>query len=277
MKDWQKQPQDYGWLILSLQELQSEPRNEDLVQLKDMERQLQDTLQQWKDDVTAHDNQFIEYEKNITEQIEAKNGQIEDLQSTLKRVQESSELTRYRAVEAERQKWETREARLVSQLDKAMEQIVTLQQSTVLTPICEGVNVTKQQQPRMVMSEIEKLLSHTSSVSQVSSHTQLTSSLPAVSHTSLTQLTSSTPPPVVSQPPVTQLTLTTSNGPESPAVYDSKLPAEGNTTTPQDTLASHSKDCISLYSLINQLPPLSRFSGEEQPDGETFQDWLEQF
>ena len=69
-----------------------------------------------------------------------------------------------------------------------MKQIVTLKQSTVLTPICEGVNVTKQQQPRMVTSEIEKMLSHTSSVSQVSSHTQLTSSSPAVSCTQLLSL-----------------------------------------------------------------------------------------
>ena len=29
--------------------------------------------------------------------------------------------------------------------------------------------------------------------------------------------------------------------------------------------------------MLNQLPPITRFSGEEQPDGETFQDWLEQF
>ena len=30
-------------------------------------------------------------------------------------------------------------------------------------------------------------------------------------------------------------------------------------------------------SLLNQLPPITRFSGEEQSDGETFLDWLEQF
>ena len=35
-----------------------------------------------------------------------------------------------------------------------------------------------------------------------------------------------------------------------------------------------------IYSpvpMLNQLPPITRYSGEEQPDGETFQDWLEQF
>ena len=29
--------------------------------------------------------------------------------------------------------------------------------------------------------------------------------------------------------------------------------------------------------ILNQLPHITRYSGEEQPDGETFQDWLEQF
>ena len=33
----------------------------------------------------------------------------------------------------------------------------------------------------------------------------------------------------------------------------------------------------SLMSLLNQLPPIPRFSVEEQLDRETFQDWLEQF
>ena len=29
--------------------------------------------------------------------------------------------------------------------------------------------------------------------------------------------------------------------------------------------------------MLNQLPPITRYSGEEQSNGETFQDWLEQF
>ena len=29
--------------------------------------------------------------------------------------------------------------------------------------------------------------------------------------------------------------------------------------------------------MLNQLPPITRYSGKEQPDGETFRDWLEQF
>ena len=32
-----------------------------------------------------------------------------------------------------------------------------------------------------------------------------------------------------------------------------------------------------LTPLLNQLPPISRFSWEEQPDDGTFQEWLEQF
>ena len=29
--------------------------------------------------------------------------------------------------------------------------------------------------------------------------------------------------------------------------------------------------------MLNQLPPITQYSDEEQPDGETFQDWFEQF
>ena len=29
--------------------------------------------------------------------------------------------------------------------------------------------------------------------------------------------------------------------------------------------------------MLNQLPHITQFLDEEQPDGETFQDWLEQF
>ena len=29
--------------------------------------------------------------------------------------------------------------------------------------------------------------------------------------------------------------------------------------------------------MLNQLPPITQYSDKEQPDGETFQDWFEQF
>ena len=29
--------------------------------------------------------------------------------------------------------------------------------------------------------------------------------------------------------------------------------------------------------MLNQLPPITQYSDEEQSDGETFQDWFEQF
>ena len=46
------------------------------------------------------------------------------------------------------------------------------------------------------------------------------------------------------------------------------------------TVPKISGNCVatsSLVPMLNQLPPIIRFSGEEQPDAETFQDWLEQF
>ena len=53
--------------------------------------------------------------------------QLKQLQQTAERDHEHSELTRHRALEAERQKWEAREARLTTQLDKAMQRIAVLQ------------------------------------------------------------------------------------------------------------------------------------------------------
>ena len=44
-------------------------------------------------------------------------------------MQDHSYLNLYRGVEAERQKWEAREARLILQLDRAMEQMGTLQKT----------------------------------------------------------------------------------------------------------------------------------------------------
>lgn len=110
--------------ILQLQQLQGqsdrEPYNKDLVQLKEMEKQLQDTLQLWKDDRKAQVSQHVQYQKDVAEQIEQKNAQLGELHSSLKRVQDNSELNLYRTVEAERQKWEAHEAKMILLLDRAM-------------------------------------------------------------------------------------------------------------------------------------------------------------
>jgi len=85
-------------------------------------------------DRTACDSQLVEYQRGVTKQIEEKNEQIGDLQSTLKQMQK---LTLFRAVEAKRQKWEARETRLISQLDEALEQIATLQKTHVFLHVKE--------------------------------------------------------------------------------------------------------------------------------------------
>jgi len=54
--------------------------------------------------------------------------QVEQLQQTAERDDESYKLLHYCALEVERQKWEAHEARLTTQLDKAMQQIAALQE-----------------------------------------------------------------------------------------------------------------------------------------------------
>jgi len=114
--------------ILCLQS-QGKPRTEELeVGLKEVEVQLQDALQDWKDDIAAREDQFSDYQNGVTKQMEVKDGQIEELYSKHNQIQENNELmiSLYRAVEAEKQKWEVREARLIAQLDKATEQMAAL-------------------------------------------------------------------------------------------------------------------------------------------------------
>ena len=114
--------------ILRLQS-QGKPRTEELeVGLKEVEVQLQDALQDWKDDISAREDQLSDYQNGVTKQMEVKDGQIEELYSKHNQIQESNELmiSLYRAVEAEKQKWEVREARLIAQLDKATEQMAAL-------------------------------------------------------------------------------------------------------------------------------------------------------
>ena len=124
--------------ILRLQS-QGKPRTEEFeVELKEVEVQLQDALQDWKDDILVCEDRFSDYQNGVTKQMEIKDGQIEELYSKLNQIQESNELSLYRVVGAEKQKWEVREARLIAQLDKATEQIVAL-------PKHEKVG-TKQQQ-----------------------------------------------------------------------------------------------------------------------------------
>lgn len=73
------------------------------------------------------------------------------------------------------------------------------------------------------------------------------SSSTTISHTPVTQLTS----PAISCAPSTQITLNTSSTPQPPGACAPKSPAEGNMAT---LISLPSKDCISLYSLMNQLP-----------------------
>ena len=53
--------------------------------------------------------------------------------------------------------------------------------------------------------------------------------------------------------------------------------AGGLTTSSLPIIYPLQNNIYSPVPMLNQLPPITQYSGEEQPDGETFQDWLEQF
>jgi len=56
------------------------------------------------EDIIAREDQFSEYQKGVTKQMEVKDGQIEELYSKLNRMEENNELSLYSAVEADKQK-----------------------------------------------------------------------------------------------------------------------------------------------------------------------------
>ena len=84
--------------ILHLQS-QGKPRTEELeVELKEVEVQLQNALQDWKDDILVRENRFSDYQNGISKQMEVKDGQVEELYSKLNQIQEFNELTLYCAL-----------------------------------------------------------------------------------------------------------------------------------------------------------------------------------
>ena len=164
------------------------------------------------------------HDERVTQLLE----EIEQLQQTTERERENSELVRYRALEAERQKWESRETRIAAQLDKAMQQIAELQEQKIT-----GESVRQQ------VKRNEALTMSTSTSTAISS--------PAASSDTSTEEMPNRDTEIT-RPVVTA---------------DASVHNNYGTSTP--------------IPLLSQLPPITRFSGEEQPDGETFQDWLEQF
>ena len=194
--------------------------------------------------ITAKDNQLqesvaklqkVEAEVNFLRQqqhrqSELHDGEMERLVQQIQQLQqaaESNELLRYRALEVERQKWESREVRMAAQLDEAMRQIAMLK---------ERQNVTEENFKGDELETVESVVS-----------------------------------PTVSHGPSEMFSLVDRN--ETSSETNPEVPKPVEVPKPLVTTEFHP----SPVPMLNQLPPITRFSGEEQPDGETFQDWLEQF
>ena len=223
--------------LQSVQEVLAMKEAEFVEAITAKEKQLEETVTNLRDTETEvnilreqQQNQSETHNKEMKHLIE----QLEQLRQTAESDRDNSELLRYRALEAERQKWEAREARMTSQLDEAMRKITVLRGKSKVNGIIRSVKC----------DELEKRESTVSSP------------------LSLTPL-------------------------DEVSVDKSETASEANAevfgalkSTATTTISAVSGNCVassSLVPMLNQLPPITQFSGEEQPDGETFQDWLEQF
>ena len=152
---------------------------------------------------------------------------------------ENNKLLHYRALDAEKQKWEARAARLTVQLDKSTECFRVLQDMGKSS----GHSVSEKS---ALLKDYDSICSP--AISEISTNTSYKPScskretcVEAETDNENVYITTSTP--------------------------FTNSPAAGHTSSVPTFTAP----------LLNQLPPIARFSGEEQPDGEMFQDWLEQF
>ena len=166
------------------------------------------------------------------------------------------ELERYRAVEVERSKWEAREERLVRQLEQLEERLEAerrgrhrlmydLGRGTTGSVVSPGVAQTKggESSPEVAGLPTPK------------------SSLEAESNQQ-TEARSTESPKVEGSREVAP--------PKSQAGGGDAIVAESSQSAVQSS--------IQAALLAQQMPPLPKFSGENrETEGETFQDWMEQF
>ena len=217
--------------LQSVQEVLAMKEAEFVEAITAKEKQLEETVTKLRDtetEVNILREQQQNQSKTHNEEMKHLIEQLEQLRQTAERDREDSELLRYRALEAERQKWEACEARMTSQLDEAMRQITVLREQSEVKEVIGSVKCDEREKRESTVS-------------------------PSLSLTPLDEV----------------------------FVDKSETASEANAEVfATTTVPKVSGNCVatsSLVPMLNQLPPITRFSGEEQPDGETFQDWLEQF
>ena len=238
--------------------------------------------------------------------------QMERLRRQLECERDDAELARFRAVAQETSKWEARERRLLQQLDNLQQsQLGTrlslgrtsatrrdwaspsnLQVSGLMTFSACTTTLTTHTSPSLVRtmpfsmctsnitSFVELSMPHSSNLTTLYTtpvNTQFDTQL-NVPHT-LSSTTLYTTPPVSSQPsgPSTEGTRLSAL---ASTFKPSNVVSQGNVSAWPSTSGSGGSaiDNVTAALLAQQIPPLSKFSGEvSDGEGECFSDWKEQF
>ena len=141
----------------------------------------------------------------------------------------------YRAIEGERQKWEAHEARLTTQLDEAMQRIAVMRDQSETRRNTRPLSIAEESD--------ENIVSVSSIASPIVNHAH--TDVVSEEATDKSEIKERDSAPCESVKPAVTIV---------PPVADSYVVS-----------TSH-------VPMLNQLLPITRYSGEEQPDGETFQD-----
>ena len=205
------------------QELQARCRETDE---QEGEKQLRESLTQAESDAAESRSRLKEIEAQATHLA----AELEHREEELLRVQKDTELQIYRAVDAERQKWEKREERLIEQ--------ISLLQAQLRSSGTEKLRDEELAERRSQSSD-DRRGEETSSPGKES--------------------------------PVQQTRKTRVTFAEGPSEH-----TDAERETEKSTQEVRATD-LSQALLAQQLPPLPKYTGEEQSQGETFRDWLEQF
>ena len=205
------------------QELQARCRETDE---QEGEKQLRESLAQAESDAAESRSRLKEIEAQATHLAT----ELEHREEELLRVQKDTELQIYRAVDAERQKWEKREERLIEQ--------ISLLQAQLRSSGTEKLRDEELAERRSQSSD-DRCGEETSSPGKES--------------------------------PVQQTRKTRVTFAEGPSEH-----TDAERETEKGTREVRATD-LSQALLAQQLPPLPKYTGEEQSQGETFRDWLEQF
>ena len=185
-------------------------------QLEESEAQLRQSLVQTESDAAECRKRLEESEARATRLAT----ELERREQEWQRAQNDTELQIYRAVEADRHKWESREERLTEQLSILQAQLRKAQTGS------DRESTERRSQRSDERRPADK---------------------------------------------------STSQGTESSERPGKKTSSTGESTQEKKSTQEVRASDLSQALLAQQLPPLPKYTGEDQDQGETFRDWLEQF